>query len=913
MKSFWYRVRLLILTLLLAFAPLHSGAQAPAGTGQKPPQSALSPAQQELESIFREGRKAVLRGDFSAATRTFEQGLNKAQALKDSFWTARFLDALGDVYNSLGQYEQALEPLNRALRLFESLRFDWGIAESLNNLGNVHFNLDQSEQALEAYSAALMLLQQRNIPDFDPYIARVLDNLGILYADMGQYARAIEYHTRALEIRKRLGSDPEIAISLTNLGNIYIYQDKYAQALECYIEAQPLFERLGNDRDTAADLTNMGSAYAGLGQYLKAHDFYERALEKLKQPGNERDRAEDFTDLGVVYSTIGQYTRVLEYHTRALEIRQKLGNDVETAASLECLGQVYRQMGKPDRAEAAFADARRHFEAVSAQVRDPTQLGAFQSTLFNFYNHYARLLVERKRLYDALVLADSGRARGLAFQAARSHTDLSVLFSSEDARRWQTAHQETVTADSLLAAAEQRLQQAEDADKPTAQTQHNQALQRVLAAERQLALLQSEIYQHYPRFRQLRGANPLTPAQIRTLAQRHADTLNLEYAISDEKTTLLFALSAKDGLHVFPIPLGLQTLKAQTDAWSAALTAPAQLLDPSTPPNKKAALARQMTQEPHYAHTLFDALIQPLDKAGLLRPGRYAHLVIVPDGPLLTLPFAALLDAQGHRLSERFPLSLSVSLGLLVWLNAPRTAPKTLFFAADPTGPQAERLANQGGILQQMGGRAAPLPLARQGAMQVAQMFPGALGLEGAQARKSEVLHQMPQYDLLLFATHGYLVPDNGLRSWLLLASEQAGSIDDNRLTAREVLGLHLSARLAFLMACQSGLGEWSGGEGLLGLVWAFWGAGCPSVVASQWEVEQEATERLTVAFYRGLKAGKSKDEAMQAAMASVRGDRGHPEWPLPFYWASFTVYGDTSPLPATLRNDGLPRRQGGQ
>src|SRR5262245_6393891 len=71
-------------------------------------------------------------------------------------------------------------------------------------------------------------------------------------------------------------------------------------------------------------------------------------------------------------------------------------------------------------------------------------------------------------------------------------------------------------------------------------------------------------------------------------------------------------------------------------------------------------------------------------------------------------------------------------------------------------------------------------------------------------------------------------------------------------LTAEAIVGLDLrKMNLAVLSACESGLGESAGGEGVYGLVRAFHIAGTRNVAASLWKVEDEATAALMVLFYR--------------------------------------------------------------
>ena len=111
----------------------------------------------------------------------------------------------------------------------------------------------------------------------------------------------------------------------------------------------------------------------------------------------------------------------------------------------------------------------------------------------------------------------------------------------------------------------------------------------------------------------------------------------------------------------------------------------------------------------------------------------------------------------------------------------------------------------------------------------------------------------------------------------------------DGWLTVGEVYGLDLSqADLVVLSACQTNLGELSAGDELVGLTRAFFFAGTPTVVASLWSVEDEATALLMERFYTHLRDGTGKAEALRQAQLEVR-----EEHPNPYYWAGFVLSGD--------------------
>jgi len=93
------------------------------------------------------------------------------------------------------------------------------------------------------------------------------------------------------------------------------------------------------------------------------------------------------------------------------------------------------------------------------------------------------------------------------------------------------------------------------------------------------------------------------------------------------------------------------------------------------------------------------------------------------------------------------------------------------------------------------------------------------------------------------------------------------------------------------LSACETARGRIGAGEGMIGLSWAMFMAGVPSIVVSQWKVDSAGTRDLMVNFHRGLISSKpAKTEALrQAALKLMK----NPETSHPFYWAGFVLVGD--------------------
>ena len=288
--------------------------------------------------------------------------------------------------------------------------------------------------------------------------------------------------------------------------------------------------------------------------------------------------------------------------------------------------------------------------------------------------------------------------------------------------------------------------------------------------------------------------------------------------------------------------------------------------------------AFRQTRNPTLAAMLHTKLLAPLahELQGV------DHLFVSPDGPLHLLPFEALLDAEGTPLLARQSLSYLDNGRDLLRYTADRpdvetTAPLVL---ANPT----------------FGSGWVPLPGTAAEADVLHTRYPDAVVHTGAAATVS-ALRDVHSPRFLHIATHGFfeandphtLVDENPMaRSGLVLSGE-----DDARLLATEAatLDLHGTA-LAVLSACETGLGEASGGEGVYGIRRALAMAGVESQVVSLWKVDDAATAAFMTGFHDRLLAGQERSEAMRQTKLAMReadaeADAGRMEW------AAFVLAGE--------------------
>jgi CHAT domain-containing protein len=329
---------------------------------------------------------------------------------------------------------------------------------------------------------------------------------------------------------------------------------------------------------------------------------------------------------------------------------------------------------------------------------------------------------------------------------------------------------------------------------------------------------------------------------------------------------------------------------------------------------------------------LYDRLIGPIES--LLPEGDGQPVIFALQGALYLAPWAALQAPDGSFLIDRAPIATVPSLQTLEVAVALQRRPSRatqpglvvgnpVSMPSLPTGPNR--------ALEPL----EPLKGAEAEAQEVARMLGGQVLLNEA-ATKGAVLAAMPSQRVLHFATHGLLDRDeelneyglprnesaptareggvrvtpggviiggnvsiNGTPARVALAQERVvrplmpGTIalapaggDDGLLRSLEIARVPLAAELAVLSACDTGRGRITG-DGVVGMARSFMAAGVPTVIASLWQVPDEATRSLMVAFYRHWLAGAPKATALRRAMLETRQTYPHPR-----YWSAFLVVG---------------------
>ena len=297
------------------------------------------------------------------------------------------------------------------------------------------------------------------------------------------------------------------------------------------------------------------------------------------------------------------------------------------------------------------------------------------------------------------------------------------------------------------------------------------------------------------------------------------------------------------------------------------------------------------------AYRLYDVLLK--DESELLE-GK--ELVIIPDDKLAYIPFDALLSQMPDTskmnfrtlpyLVNDYSISYSYSATLLFnYFEKEKIAKKDLLAFA-PSYQEDER--NYTARAECCSGLL-PLPAVDKEVGFISEFVTGDV-FKDSLAKETRFKDLAPEYDILHLAMHTIINDTLPMYSKLAFTKPYPDEKDDGWLNTSEIYTMDLKARMAVLSACNTGNGKLQKGEGVMSLARGFLYAGCPSIVMSLWEVEDESGAYIMKDFYRFLSKGKSKNESLRAAkLAHI--NQADPLKAHPHYWLGYVVVGNSKPL----------------
>jgi non-specific serine/threonine protein kinase/serine/threonine-protein kinase len=276
---------------------------------------------------------------------------------------AKLMNVMGQVYMSLGLFDQAGELLESSLARRREL-FDEGsteIAEILLDVGRFYTQQGKYDESEEALKRAIEILETARGPEHVD-VAAALHALGAVHWRRGEYEQALAVRTRSLEIReKEIGPESvEVAESLGGVAHIYLALDRFDEAESLFKRALETSERAqGTDHPDFTSLLNgLAEVYRQQARFDEAEPLYLRSLEiDLKILGPEHPTlGYTYNNLALFYKRLDRFEEAEPLYLRALEIREAtLPPEHQLIAwTLDNLGMLYLDMERSDEAGVSF-------------------------------------------------------------------------------------------------------------------------------------------------------------------------------------------------------------------------------------------------------------------------------------------------------------------------------------------------------------------------------------------------------------------------------------------------------------------------------------------------------------------------------------------------------------------------------
>jgi len=754
-------------------------------------------------------------------------------------------------------------------------------------LGWIQVQRADFETSLAHFREALALSRTRGDRLLE---AKAINSIGFVYQGLRDYPAALDHYQRAHLLAKELGDRTLIGEALYYQGRLALLRGDHPAAVRD-LEASLQARRDAGDRaGEGFSLVALGTAAKAGGRLDEALELFQRARVIADEEGDRRTAAQALDHLGIVMTDLGQPGEAVALHRQALELRLLLGSRYEESFSRIGLSLAYERLGQLHEAAAEMAAILDPIEAASRRL----SLGRFRAALYgNLRSHHERsveLLAKLHRLepsqgHDAAAFDASERSRArmtldsvqeaLARQAGDPQSELLLRAGS---LRDQLDHAER-ERDRVVAAGEpaERLREV------------GARIESLLAS---LKATEQQVRAAYPGLAEAAGATPFTAAEIRG-ELLDGDTALVEYFLG-EKRSFRWTMT-RDGLSFRELPgrAAIEPLAAELHG----------------------LLSQGDQRKLHHQVELAARRLSAVALAGLTLPKSVKRIVIVPDGALHYVPFAVLpldLSSTSEAVIDRFEVTVAPSASALLLMRrmaqARGASEERLAIIADPVfrpdDPRVQgggershraadsdvlRAATEAGIA-----RLVRLPATRVEAEAIAK-------LGGTKARKvldfeasrQRVLNdELNQYTVLHFASHALINPRHHSLSGIILSLvDERGAAVDGFIRVHDLYRLRLRAGLVVLSACRTAMGTELRGEGMVGLVSGFMWAGAPRVVASFWDVKDQATAAFMKHFYRvllvdGLPAGA----AVRKAQLAVKND---PRWRSPYYWGAFTLHGE--------------------
>lgn len=635
-------------------------------------------------------------------------------------------------------------------------------------------------------------------------------------------------------------------------------------------------------------LTHSADIYHQSRNYFESLNRFGRLLKILSNDlqTSFRQKRRSYASIAQLFFTMKMFSVAEAFQKETLEIGLRLNDPSFISSSYKDLGVILGHSGNKEAANAMFAKSRavtQTFDDSPLKARILAELDLHSANLLRLSGQCSQAL----KYYDDSIGFYSQSGFEIELYAAKKGR-LLCYFKENKANLFETELRQVLNLFREYRAKildEQNRNSFFDGEQDVYDIAISYAIEKndlktafdysEESRTRSLLDLQSSLGKvsnssHSPEIRfSSKSAKPLEIAQIQ--ANLPADIQILQYSVLPDR--LLLWLIDKGSVSVTAVKIASSGLDEKIYTYRKYLSASDE---------------SENAFEVASAEELYELLIKPVEEK--LAPEKV--ICIIPDKAIFQIPLNALISkSDGKFLIEKYGLMTSPSAS--VFIQSSQKA--QLLSQNTANGISAENILAVGNPTfdKQSHPNLEDLPSAAIEAQKIAALYPKSTVLLAEDASEKHIERFLEKADIAHFAAHYLINEKNPLLSGLLTASESGGDPSNNILASHEIINRRLpKTKMIILSACQSGIEEYYGGEGMIGGARAYLAAGVPVVVASHWSIDSSATSELMITFHKNRRSSQisSVQALRQAQIEMIRSQE--KRFGNPYYWAAFSLIG---------------------
>jgi tetratricopeptide (TPR) repeat protein len=312
------------------------------------------------------------------------------QSMADSY------QGIADIFRMQMQYTIALENYQKALDLYIEINNLNQASVCLNNMGLIHQITGDFPKAVSHYERALKIVGEMGNKEG---MAAVHNNLGVVFRQLGDLPKARDSYQKALEVYLELNNQEGASYGYNNLGVIYEQSGDYDKANEFYEKSLAIKQNSEDKLGLSTSLMNMGNVYKHLKNYVKAEEFYNRSYSISQEINDKQGTALALGSLAALKLEVYDYNTAIDYATRSLDVAKEIDMQNVIKEAYRQLAWAHNATFVPEWAEEAHLnvinmnhkDINRNFSILSESEKE-----LFFRTVSEDFDRFHSFALQRK-------------------------------------------------------------------------------------------------------------------------------------------------------------------------------------------------------------------------------------------------------------------------------------------------------------------------------------------------------------------------------------------------------------------------------------------------------------------------------------------------------------------------------------